>query len=80
MCHRGVRDDIDQEDDEESYYRYLEENPNAGLIGDEDDLNIEYDEEGNVIYQEKKVHLYPVLCHCIAVFQTVGALQEHLKF
>lgn len=27
---KGVRDDIDEEDDEESYYRYMEENPNAG--------------------------------------------------
>lgn len=27
---KGVRDDIDEEDDEESYYRYIQENPNAG--------------------------------------------------
>ena len=25
-----MRDDIDGEDDEESYYRYIQENPNAG--------------------------------------------------
>ena len=27
---KGIRQDIDGEDDEESYYRYMEENPNAG--------------------------------------------------
>ena len=27
---KGVRQDIDEEDVEESYYRYMEENPNAG--------------------------------------------------
>ena len=51
---RGVRDDIDQEDDEESYYRYLEENPTAGLIGDEEELDVEYDADGNVILPETK--------------------------
>ena len=29
---KGVRDDIDEEDDEESYYRYIQENPNAGKL------------------------------------------------
>ena len=32
---RGVRDDIEQEDVEEAYYRYMEENPMAGVIADE---------------------------------------------
>lgn len=27
---KGIRDDIEAEDDEESYYKWLEENPNAG--------------------------------------------------
>ena len=31
---KGVRDDIDGEDNEESYYRWLEENPNAGRSRD----------------------------------------------
>ena len=51
---RGKRDDIDEEDDQESYFRYMEENPTAGLINDDDD-NIEYDEDGNAIIPEKKV-------------------------
>lgn len=29
---KGVRQDIDEEDNEESYYRYMEENPNAGKL------------------------------------------------
>ena len=32
---RGVRDDIEQEDVEEAYYRYMEENPMVGVIADE---------------------------------------------
>ena len=51
---RGKRDDIDEEDDQESYFRYMEENPTAGLINDDDD-NIEYDEDGNAIIPDKKV-------------------------
>ena len=46
---RGVRDDIDKEDDQESYFRWLEENPNAGLpITDEDeeDRELQYDDDG----------------------------------
>ena len=27
---KGVRDDIEEEDDEEQYYKWMEENPNAG--------------------------------------------------
>ncbi len=30
MPTKGVRDDIEEADDEESYYKWLEENPNAG--------------------------------------------------
>lgn len=29
---KGVRDDIEEADDEESYYKWLEENPNAGRL------------------------------------------------
>ena len=73
--HRGHRDDIDKEDDQESYFRYMEENPTAGLINDEDD-NIEYDEDGNAIIPDKKVwsatlalcvcdvSMHSSFCHC----------------
>lgn len=51
--YRNVREDIDQEDDQESFYRYMEENPMAGVILDEDDQPVEYDEDGNPIIPEK---------------------------
>lgn len=51
---KGVRDDIDLEDDQESYFRYMEENPTAGLINDEEDI-FDYDEEGNPIIPDKKI-------------------------
>lgn len=34
---QAIRDDLEAEDDEESYYRYMEENPNAGLLPVEED-------------------------------------------
>ena len=37
----------------ESYFRYMEENPMAGVIAEEDD-QFEYDEDGNVIIPDKK--------------------------
>ena len=51
---RGIRDDLENEDDEESYYRYMEENPLAGVNMDDDELDIEYDEDGNAIIPEHK--------------------------
>lgn len=54
---KGVRDDIDAEDDEESYYKYIEENPNAGLLitaNEDEDQVVDYDEEGNPIYKKVK--------------------------
>ncbi|VDL97422.1 unnamed protein product [Schistocephalus solidus] len=50
---RGVRDDIEQEDEMEAYLRFMEENPNVGLTGDEEEV-YEYDAEGNIIATEKK--------------------------
>lgn len=45
---KGVRADIDDMDDEESYYKYLEENPNAGLIDENSGDEIDYDEDGEL--------------------------------
>lgn len=53
---KGQRADLEEEDDQESYFRWLEENPNAGVgQADEDneDNEIEYDEDGNIIVPEK---------------------------
>ncbi|XP_011155541.1 ATP-dependent RNA helicase DDX42 [Solenopsis invicta] len=57
---KGIRADIDGEDDEESYYRYMEENPTAGLQQEESDQEIEYDEDGNPIAPPKKKEIDPL--------------------
>lgn len=56
-----IRFDIDQEDVEEAYYKYMEENPTAGLgtlpsAGDDDneDEIMDYDADGNLIYRKTK--------------------------
>lgn len=57
----GIRDDLEEEDVEESYYRYMEENPNAGLAPIEDENpDIEYDEDGNPIPPDKKKIIDPL--------------------
>lgn len=56
----GIRDDIEGEDNEESYYRYMEENPNAGLQDEGSDLEIEYDEDGNPIAPTLKKIIDPL--------------------
>ena len=58
---KGVRDDIDKEDEEEGYYRYMEENPNAGLStipGDGENEEGEIDEQGNEIVSVMKDEVY----------------------
>ncbi|XP_052247300.1 ATP-dependent RNA helicase DDX42-like [Dreissena polymorpha] len=63
---KGVRDDIEQEDVEEAYYRYMEENPMAGVLADEaEELNVEYDNEGNIVYvaKDKVIDPLPPLDH-----------------
>ncbi|XP_055600359.1 ATP-dependent RNA helicase DDX42 [Uranotaenia lowii] len=58
---KGVRGDIDDEDDEESYYRYMEENPHAGLQdADGSDAELEYDEDGNPIPPPKRREIDPL--------------------
>lgn len=57
---KGVRNDIEDEDDEESYYRYMEENPTAGLLDQDSDNEIEYDEDGNPIAPPKKRDIDPL--------------------
>lgn len=57
---KGIRDDIESEDVEESYYRYIEENPRAGLQDEESDVEIEYDEDGNPIAPKKNKIIDPL--------------------
>ncbi|XP_005994675.1 ATP-dependent RNA helicase DDX42 isoform X1 [Latimeria chalumnae] len=52
---KGIRDDIEEEDDQEAYFRYMAENPTVGVIQEEDDDNIEYDSDGNPIALTKKI-------------------------
>lgn len=57
---KGVRADIDDMDDEESYYKYMEENPNAGVIDENSGDELEYDEDGNPIAPAKKRFIDPL--------------------
>ncbi|XP_033219852.1 ATP-dependent RNA helicase DDX42 [Belonocnema kinseyi] len=57
---KGFRQDIDGEDVEESYYRYMEENPTAGLQQEDSDQEIEYDEDGNPLAPAKKKEIDPL--------------------
>lgn len=50
---KGIRDDIEEEDDHEAYFRYMAENPNAGVVQEEED-DIDYDSDGNPIPPQKK--------------------------
>lgn len=56
----GIRDDIEEEDVEESYYRYMEENPNAGVHDEGSDIEVEYDEDGNPIVKHVKKIIDPL--------------------
>ena len=58
---KGFRQDIEDADDEESYYKWLEENPDAGRTNvDDDDLEIEYDEDGNPLAPKGPKHIDPL--------------------
>lgn len=62
---KGVRQDIEDEDLEESYYKYMESNPNAGIGTMPDDSEeIEYDDDGNPIGMVKKmIDPLPMIYH-----------------
>ncbi|XP_053555604.1 ATP-dependent RNA helicase DDX42 [Bombina bombina] len=52
---RGIRDDIEEEDDQEAYFRFMAENPTAGLAPEEEEDNLEYDSDGNPIATTKRI-------------------------
>ena len=64
---RGIRDDIEGEDVQEAFFRYMEENPMAGVILDEDEI-VEYDADGNAIIPDRKVNKH-VICSAIKDFE-----------
>uniref|UniRef100_A0A182HML2 Uncharacterized protein n=1 Tax=Anopheles arabiensis TaxID=7173 RepID=A0A182HML2_ANOAR len=57
---KGTRGDIDDEDDEESYYRYMQENPHAGLIDEGSDAEMDYDEDGNPVPPQRRRDIDPL--------------------
>ncbi|KAH9422538.1 ATP-dependent RNA helicase ddx42 [Dermatophagoides pteronyssinus] len=79
---KGVRQDIEEEDLEESYYKYMESNPMAGVgtfVGDSDDESgtntienqIEYDDDGNPIVTsiKKTIDPLPMVYHSQIEYQ-----------
>ncbi|TSQ23930.1 ATP-dependent RNA helicase DDX42 [Bagarius yarrelli] len=56
----GIRDDIEEEDEQEAYFRYMAENPTAGLIQEEEEENVEYDSDGNPIAPITKKIILPL--------------------
>uniref|UniRef100_A0A8C6K9G8 ATP-dependent RNA helicase DDX42 n=1 Tax=Nothobranchius furzeri TaxID=105023 RepID=A0A8C6K9G8_NOTFU len=57
---RGVRDDIEEEDEQEAYFRYMAENPTAGLTQEEEEDIIDYDSDGNPIPSATKKIIMPL--------------------
>jgi ATP-dependent RNA helicase DDX42 len=65
---KGTRDDIEEADEQEEYFKWLEENPNVGLNsqGNDDDddegegKELEYDRDGNIIVPEKNKIIDPL--------------------
>ncbi|KAL7377879.1 hypothetical protein ABVT39_005646 [Epinephelus coioides] len=57
---KGIRDDIEEEDEQEAYFRYMAENPTAGLTQEEEEENIDYDSDGNPIAPTTKKIILPL--------------------
>ncbi|XP_029013762.1 ATP-dependent RNA helicase DDX42 [Betta splendens] len=57
---KGIRDDIEEEDEQEAYFRYMAENPTAGLTQEEEEENVDYDSDGNPIASTTKKIIMPL--------------------
>ncbi|MFT7814768.1 ATP-dependent RNA helicase DDX42 [Arapaima gigas] len=57
---KGIRDDIEEEDDQEAYFRFMAENPTAGLTQEEEEDNVDYDSDGNPIPSTAKKIIMPL--------------------
>lgn len=68
----AIRDDIETEDNEESYYRYMEENPNAGVVDEGSEPEVDYDEDGNPIAPvvKKIIDPLPAIDHSTIVYES----------
>lgn len=78
-----VRNDLEEEDIQESYYKYMEENPTAGLLPvDEDNPDIEYDSDGNPIPPDRKriIDPLPPIDHSLITYSPFKKdfYEEHL--
>lgn len=65
---KGVREDLEDLDSEEQYYKFVKENPDAGKIFFDEDELVNYDEEGNPIkpdpaLSKKNIDPLPVIYH-----------------
>ncbi|TRY98962.1 hypothetical protein DNTS_001232, partial [Danionella cerebrum] len=60
MTDKGIRDDIEEEDEQEAYFRYMAENPTAGLTQDEEEEDVDYDSDGNPIAPTTKKIIMPL--------------------
>jgi ATP-dependent RNA helicase DDX42 len=56
---KGIRDDIEDLDDEESYFKFMAENPDFGKDADSDN-DLEYDEDGNPIAPKRSKWIDPL--------------------
>ncbi|KAL3316720.1 ATP-dependent RNA helicase ddx42 [Cichlidogyrus casuarinus] len=67
---RAHRYDIEKEDELESYLRFMEQNPNLGVYGDEDEI-YEYDAEGNIVAHERKeIDPLPPIDHSLIAYSS----------
>ncbi|XP_037111759.1 ATP-dependent RNA helicase DDX42 isoform X1 [Syngnathus acus] len=57
---KGIRDDIEEEDEQEAYFRYMAENPTAGLTLEEEEENVDYDSDGNPVAPVAKKIILPL--------------------
>merc|ERR1739838_494171 len=67
---RGIRDDLEELDDDELYYKYMKENPDAGkLFTEGGEEGVIYDEDGNITSQpeteinRKTIDPLPIVYH-----------------
>ena len=55
MVEKGTREDLEKADEQEEFFKWMEENPNAGVALNENDEDeeLEYDHDGNIIVPDK---------------------------
>ncbi|PAA88539.1 hypothetical protein BOX15_Mlig009050g1 [Macrostomum lignano] len=61
---KGLREDLEREDEMEAYLKFMQENPNVGVQGDDEEI-YEYDNEGNIVERagHKEIDPLPPVDH-----------------